>query len=114
MAFSRISGIAALGFAFLIVLGNVITVPAGMPLTGADVGEVDAFFGAEGDAVAAGSVLTPAAWVLATLFGAGAVSALRRSERGCCRPRYCSPRPPSPPGSSTRPGRSAASVSSAG
>ncbi|MFI0735452.1 2-oxoglutarate/malate transporter [Streptomyces sp. NPDC021225] len=81
MAFSRISGIAALGFAFLIVLGNVITVPAGMPLTGADVGEVDAFFGAEGDAVAAGSVLTPAAWVLATLFGAGAVSALRRSER---------------------------------
>ncbi|MES4908674.1 MULTISPECIES: 2-oxoglutarate/malate transporter [unclassified Streptomyces] len=81
MGFSRISGIAALGFAFLIVFSNVIQVPAGMPLTGADVDEVDAFFGAKAGVVGVGSALTPAAWALATLFGAGAVSALWRSER---------------------------------
>ncbi|MFI6512318.1 hypothetical protein ACIBCT_32340 [Streptosporangium sp. NPDC050855] len=81
MGFSRITGIAALGFASVIVLANTIIVPAGLPLTGADVGEVSAFFGTGSDVVAVSSALTPAAWLLATLFGAGAVSALRRSER---------------------------------
>ncbi|MFF3442757.1 hypothetical protein [Streptosporangium sp. NPDC002721] len=79
--FSRITGIAALGFAATIVLANAIMVPAGLPLTGAEVGEVGAFFGTEGEVVAVASALTPAAWLLATLFGAGAVSALRCSER---------------------------------
>ncbi|WP_440102801.1 hypothetical protein [Streptosporangium sp. H16] len=82
MGFSRITGIAALGFAFTIVLANVIMTPAGLPLTGAGIGEVNAFFGTEGGVVAVASALTPAAWLLATLFGAGAVSALRRFERG--------------------------------
>ncbi|MEV0753451.1 hypothetical protein [Streptosporangium sp. NPDC050280] len=81
LGFSRITGIAALGFAGAIVLANAIMVPAGLPLTSAEIGEVNAFFGARGDAVAVASALTPAAWLLATLFGAGAVSALRRSER---------------------------------
>lgn len=81
MGFSRLSGIAALGFAFLIVFANVLQVPAGMPLTGADVDEVDEFFSTKADIVGVGSALTPAAWALATLFGAGAVSALWRSER---------------------------------
>ncbi|MGP3976249.1 2-oxoglutarate/malate transporter [Streptomyces sp. 8N114] len=81
MSFSRLSGIAAFGFAFLIVMSNVIVAPAGLPRTGADIGEVTAFFSAEGDLVGLGSALTPAAWALATLFGAGAVAALRRSER---------------------------------
>ncbi|MEU6182427.1 2-oxoglutarate/malate transporter [Streptomyces coeruleorubidus] len=81
MEFARISGVAALGFAFLIVAGNVILVPAGMPRTGAGSGEIDGFFRAHGDLVGLGSALTPAAWVLATLFGAGAVRALWRSER---------------------------------
>ncbi|MFF5516714.1 2-oxoglutarate/malate transporter [Streptomyces coeruleorubidus] len=79
--FARISGVAALGFALLIVAGNVIVVPAGLPRTGAGIGEVDGFFRAHGDLVGLGSALTPAAWVLATLFGAGAVRALWRSER---------------------------------
>ena len=82
MDFSRITGIAALGFAVTIVLANAIMVPAGLPLTGAEIGEVNAFFGTEGDIVAIASALTPSAWLLATLFGAGAVSALRRFERG--------------------------------
>ncbi|WP_440067089.1 hypothetical protein [Streptosporangium sp. OZ121] len=82
LGFPRITGLAALGFAGTIVLANVIMVPAGLPLTGAEIGEVDAFFGTQGDVVAIASALTPAAWLLATLFGAGAVSALRRFERG--------------------------------
>ncbi|MEU6393894.1 2-oxoglutarate/malate transporter [Streptomyces sp. NPDC046939] len=79
--FFRISGIAALGFALLIVMGNVIVVPAGLPRTGADPGAVDAFFSTKGDLVGISSLLTPAAWGLATLFGAGAVRALWQSER---------------------------------
>ncbi|WP_329080483.1 MULTISPECIES: hypothetical protein [unclassified Streptosporangium] len=80
--FSRITGVAAVGFAVTIVLANAIMVPAGLPVTGAGIGEVNAFFGTRSDIVAIASALTPTAWLLATLFGAGAVSALRRSERG--------------------------------
>jgi hypothetical protein len=81
MSFTRVSGLAALGFAFLIVAGNVVLVPAGLPRTGAGIEEVDGFFRAHGDLVGIGSALTPAAWVLATLFGAGAVRVLWQSER---------------------------------
>ncbi|MCF0079545.1 2-oxoglutarate/malate transporter [Streptomyces lomondensis] len=79
--FARVSGLAALGFAFLIVAGNVVLVPAGLPRTGAGIGEVDEFFRTHGDLVGIGSAVTPVAWVLATLFGAGAVRVLWRSER---------------------------------
>ncbi|MFI0862011.1 2-oxoglutarate/malate transporter [Streptomyces smyrnaeus] len=80
MSFPRLAGVAAFGFAFLIVMGNVVVAPAGLPRTGADIAEVTAFFGTEGDLVGVGTALTPAAWALATLFGAGAVAALRQSE----------------------------------
>ncbi|MFC3997637.1 hypothetical protein ACFOVU_17015 [Nocardiopsis sediminis] len=80
MPFSRVCGIAALGFAALIVLANVIAVPAGLPHSGATPADVTAFFGTRGDIIGVSSALTPAAWVLATLFGAGAVAAVRRSE----------------------------------
>ena len=59
MGFSRIAGIAALGFAIVIVLANAIMVPAGLPLTGAEIGEVNAFFGTEGDIVAIAGVENP-------------------------------------------------------
>ncbi|MDH2425937.1 hypothetical protein [Sphaerisporangium sp. TRM90804] len=78
--FSRVGGAAALGFALSIVLANVLMVPAGLPPTGAGIDAVDAFFGSRSDVVGIASALTPAAWLLATLFGAGAVAALRRSE----------------------------------
>ncbi|WP_181019581.1 hypothetical protein [Nonomuraea typhae] len=81
MGFTRIGGIAAIGFATLIVLANVIMMPAGLPLTGAEIGEVTAFFATEDLTIGIGSALTPAAWILATLFGAGALTALWRSER---------------------------------
>jgi hypothetical protein len=78
--FSRVGGMAALGFAALICLSNVIMVPAGLPLTGAEIGEVTEFFSTEGTAVGIGSALAPGAWILATVFGAGALVASRRSE----------------------------------
>lgn len=81
LGFTRIGGMAAIGFAVMIVLANVIMMPAGLPLTGAEIGEVTAFFATEGLALGVGSALTPAAWILATFFGAGALAALWRSER---------------------------------
>jgi hypothetical protein len=81
MRFSRISGIAAIGFATTIVGGNLIMVPAGLPLIGADEAEVNTFFANNGNLVGFVSGLTPAAWAMATLFGAGAVAALWTFER---------------------------------
>lgn len=77
----RLGGVGAIGFAAVIFLTNVaIMVPAGLPTTGASENEVVAFFSTSGGAVAWGTVFIPMAWVLATLFGAGAVSAVWRSE----------------------------------
>ncbi|MEV6232075.1 hypothetical protein AB0L88_29870 [Saccharopolyspora shandongensis] len=79
-SFARVGGVAGIGFAAIIVASNAIAAPAGLPLTGADIGEVNAFFGTKTGIVGISSALTPAAWVLATLFGASVVAALRRSE----------------------------------
>lgn len=65
----------------MISLSNVIQVPAGLPVAGAGLDEVIAFFGTKGHIVGVGSALTPAAWVLATMFGAGVVSVLWGPER---------------------------------
>ncbi|MEU4768742.1 hypothetical protein AB0H12_36385 [Actinosynnema sp. NPDC023794] len=80
--FGRIAGFSGLGFAALIVLANVIMVPTGLPKTGADAAEVIAYFSANRGVVGVGSALTPAAWALSTVFAAGAVAALWRSDRG--------------------------------
>lgn len=80
MTFPRIGGLAAIGFATVILLGNVFLIPLGLPLSGADIGEVIEFFGTAGTAVGISSALTPAAWTLSTVFAAGAIAALRRSE----------------------------------
>lgn len=67
----RLGGWSAIGFAVIILLTNVlILVPAGMPTTGADPTEASHFFGSEADAVGLATVFLPAAWVLATMFGA--------------------------------------------
>ncbi|MGI5211734.1 hypothetical protein [Plantactinospora sp. CA-290183] len=79
--FSRIAGLAALGFAILIVSVNAFLVPAGLPHTGAQTSDVVQFFTTERAAVGLASALAPIAWVLATLFGAGAVSVLWPSDR---------------------------------
>jgi hypothetical protein len=78
---TRAGGYAAIGFAALIVGANVVAVSAGMPLAGADVAEVRDFFGTSSPAVGLSSAVTPAAWLLATIFGASAVVALWHTQR---------------------------------
>jgi hypothetical protein len=81
MAFTRICGLAAVGFAVLLLANGAILAPAGLPVVGAEPAEVRAFFSANGGIVDLTSVSLPMIWVLLTLFGAGAVVALRPSER---------------------------------
>ncbi|MFW5418615.1 hypothetical protein J0910_18540 [Nocardiopsis sp. CNT-189] len=69
------------GLAAILILANAIAVPAGLPTTGAGPGEVSAFFGGQSGAAGLSAALAPAAWILAVLFGAGAVAAMRRAER---------------------------------
>jgi hypothetical protein len=76
----RVGGLAGLCFAVAVVLPNAVLVPAGLPHTGADPGQVTAFFAESGDVVGVASMLAPVAWVLAVLFGAAAVTALRASD----------------------------------
>ena len=80
-AFTRICGIAAIGFAVLIVSNVAILAPAGMPVTGAEPPEVRAFFRTSSGIVDLTSLFVPVTWVLLTLFGSGAVAALWTSER---------------------------------
>ncbi|MBQ0994248.1 hypothetical protein KBX08_29730 [Micromonospora sp. H61] len=79
--FSRIAGLAGLGFAILIASTNAFLVPAGLPHTGAETNDVVQFFTTQQDTVGLASALAPIAWALATLFGAGAVSVLWRTDR---------------------------------
>lgn len=78
----RAGGVAALGFAIMIVLGNVIAVPAGLPVPGTEIADATAFFATNTGAVGFASALAPAAWVFATVFGAGVLTALWHTERG--------------------------------
>ncbi|MGI5506219.1 hypothetical protein [Lentzea sp. CA-135723] len=71
IAFPRLAGVAGIAFALLIVLANVVLVPAGLPATGAGAAEVVAFFSGHGTALAVASALMPTAWVAAVVFGAG-------------------------------------------
>ncbi|SDD38041.1 DUF4386 family protein [Glycomyces harbinensis] len=81
-AFARIGGIAGIGFAALILLLNVLVlVPAGLPTPGSEPEDAVAFFGAEAGAMRLGTVFLPFVWVVATVFGAGAVAAVRDGER---------------------------------
>ncbi|MEJ3747325.1 hypothetical protein WEI85_29070 [Actinomycetes bacterium KLBMP 9797] len=80
-SFAHLSGIAAIGFAAMIVTGNLIALPAGLPHSGAALSDVTAFFRGHGDILGVSAALGPATWVLATLFGAGAVLALWPAER---------------------------------
>ncbi len=75
----KVGGLAGIGFAVAIVLSNAVLAPAGLPRTGADPGQVEAFFAVAGDLVGLASMLAPVAWLLVLLFGAAAVAAVRAS-----------------------------------
>ncbi len=80
--FARIGGVAGIGFAALILLLNLlILVPAGLPSPGSGPEDAVAFFGAEAHAMRLGTMVLPLVWVLATVFGAAAIAAVREGER---------------------------------
>ncbi|MGW0180081.1 2-oxoglutarate/malate transporter [Nocardia sp. NPDC003345] len=88
-ASQRIAGVAAIGFALLIVTANLIVVPAGMPSPGAPAAEAIEFFTTAGQPTGAIAVFLPAAWILASVFAGGAVAAaLRMGERASAGPAY--------------------------
>jgi hypothetical protein len=80
-AFSRIAGLSGVGFALVIFLGGVTFALVGLPVPGSETSEVVAFFTTGQQVVGILSAFTPLAWVLAIVFGAGAVSVLWRSDR---------------------------------
>lgn len=79
--FTRVGGIGAIGFATMIVLGNLITVPAGHPSPGADPAEATAFIAGHDELLQWSSALTPIAWFGVVLFAAGVFSVLWPLER---------------------------------
>ncbi|ONI87494.1 hypothetical protein ALI144C_08875 [Actinosynnema sp. ALI-1.44] len=79
-SFTPISGAAGLGFAILIALANAIAVPAGLPTPGTAFRDAAAFFAGGSTALDIATALGPLTWTLATIFAAGAVVTLWRSE----------------------------------
>ncbi|MFI6294799.1 hypothetical protein ACIBEJ_24635 [Nonomuraea sp. NPDC050790] len=73
------AGVAGLGFAALILSGNAFLAPAGIPLPGADLAQVSAFFSSQKQLIGLTSAMAPLTWAAATVFGAGALMALWRS-----------------------------------
>ena len=76
MSRQPLAGLAGAGFALVILSINAVLVPAGMPLPGAPQAEVAAFFTTHADLLRAACAAAPLAWVLSTVFGAGALAAL--------------------------------------
>ncbi|WP_280455749.1 hypothetical protein [Nocardia brasiliensis] len=80
-SFTRFGGLGAIGFAALIVGANLVLEPAGMPVVGADIEEVNTFFTTESGAVGLSSSITPAAWCCVIVFGAATVATIWPRER---------------------------------
>lgn len=76
----KAGGTSVIAFATLIVGANLIAVSDGLPLPGADMADVGAFFGSS-PAAAVSSAFVPLAWLAATVFGASAVVRLWHAER---------------------------------
>jgi hypothetical protein len=74
----RVGGLAALGFAGLVMVVNVILGAAGMPQPGATPEDVREFFAAGGPGLTVSTALAPIAWILLPVFAAGVAAASRR------------------------------------
>ena len=73
----RVGGLAALGFAVLVMVVNVLLGTAGMPQPGASPEDVRAFFAAGDTGVTVSTALAPIAWILLPVFAAGVAAAAR-------------------------------------
>lgn len=74
----RIGGVAALGFAALVMVVNILLGTAGMPQPGASPEDVREFFATAGAGVTVSTALAPIAWILLPVFAAGVAAAARR------------------------------------
>lgn len=74
--FTRLSGVAGIGFVALLISANLILTSAGFPTPSevVTVDRVSATFAAEPGALRLASALLPTAWLLATIFAVGVVS----------------------------------------
>ncbi|WP_069165838.1 DUF4386 family protein [Nocardia altamirensis] len=80
-SFARIGGFGALGFALIIVGANLIIAPAGMPVVGADIDEVNTFFTEKSGLAELSAAFTPVAFACAIVFAAAVVATLWPRER---------------------------------
>ncbi|MTK02197.1 hypothetical protein [Micromonospora sp. CP22] len=84
MRFSRLAGIAGIGFVAILVAANLLLTAAGFPTPSerASVEEIAAVYATGAGSLRLASALLPAAWLLATVFAVGVCARLGRSERG--------------------------------
>lgn len=81
MSFRRVAAYGGLVFSVLIVLTNVVLVPAGLPAPGSAPEEAIDFFERQGGTAAAVGALLPPAWLGSTLFASGVLLEVRRAGR---------------------------------
>jgi hypothetical protein len=79
-----VGGVAAIGFATLIGVANLVLVSGGFPTPGADLGRVAQYFSGKRVPLSVACAACPTAWLLAVMFGGAAVVAIgpRASDLG--------------------------------
>ncbi|TCB88293.1 hypothetical protein E0H26_28575 [Micromonospora zingiberis] len=83
MRFSRLAGIAGIGFVVILIAANLLLTAAGFPTPSeaTSVDEITTVFATESGSLRLASALLPTAWLLATIFAVGVCVYLRRDER---------------------------------
>ncbi|RKR86656.1 hypothetical protein BDK92_0904 [Micromonospora pisi] len=83
MSFTRLAGIAGMGFVVILIVANLLLTMAGFPTPSeaASLDEITTVFAAESGALRLASALLPMAWLLATVFAVGVCVCLRSDER---------------------------------
>lgn len=83
MSFSRLAGIAGMGFVVILVVANLLLTMAGFPTPSeaASIDEITTVFAAGAGSLRLASALLPMAWLLVTIFAVGVCVCLRRDER---------------------------------
>ncbi|GAB0107165.1 hypothetical protein JMUB6875_61580 [Nocardia sp. JMUB6875] len=79
--FSRIGGVAALGFVLVILGSNGVLVVSGMPQPGTDIADSSTYFSNHAGIAEFAWACAPVAFVCVTLFGASVAALLREHER---------------------------------
>ncbi|RKN39635.1 hypothetical protein [Micromonospora endolithica] len=82
MRFTRVAGIAGVGFVVILIAANLILTAAGYPTPSeaVTIDEITTVFAVGGGSLRLASALLPAAWLLATVFAVGVCGHLWRHE----------------------------------